>query len=388
MSPLWIVFRKELVDAIRDRRSLLSMLLFPLVGPLMVAAALTFTAQELDQNRDVELPVVGRSHAPALMAFLRDHRIELVDPPEDHLEAVRKGDAPMVLIVHDDYSERFRDARANTVELVVDRSRTAGAGDRARVKGLLRAYGERLALLRMVARGVDPQLAEPLKVQSVDVSTPAKRAAIFLNLLPMFVLIASFIGGMYLATDATAGERERGSLEPLLLAPVSRAAIVTGKWLASFVFSAATVLLTLGLTLVALTMVPLEDIGLYVDIGLGDVVGILVAVVPLSLCATAGQILVALFARSFKEAQTYLSLTIFLPTLPGAIFGIKPLEAQPWMYPIPVLGQQALLTSTIRGEPTPIYGFVLAALGASILALVLVAAAARMLRSERIVMGR
>lgn len=388
MSPLWIVFRKELIDAIRDRRSLMSMLLFPLLGPVMVSVALNFTAQELDQNRDVELPVVGQEHAPQLMAFLQDHRVELVPPPADHLEAVRVGDAPMVLIVHEDYAERFRDARANTVELVVDQSRTAGAGDRARVRRLLEAYGERLALLRMVARGVDPQLAKPLKVQSVDVSTPAKRAAIFLNLLPMFVLLAAFIGGMYLATDATAGERERGSLEPLLLTPVSRGAIVTGKWLASVLFSAVTVVLTLVLTLVALGTIPLEEIGLHVDIGFTDVLGILLAVIPLSFAAPAAQVLVALFARSYKEAQTYLSVMIFIPTLPGAIFGIKPLEAQPWMYPIPVLGQQTLLTSTIRGEPTPAYGFVLAALGASLLALVLVFAAARMLRSERIVMGR
>ncbi len=388
MSPLWIVFRKELIDAIRDRRSLMSMLLFPLLGPVMVSVALNFTAQELDQNRDVELPVVGQEHAPQLMAFLHDHRVELVPPPDDYLEAVRIGDSPMVLIVHEDYAERFRDARANTVELVVDQSRTAGAGDRARVRHLLEAYGERLALLRMVARGVDPQLAKPLKVQSVDVSTPAKRAAIFLNLLPMFVLLAAFIGGMYLATDATAGERERGSLEPLLLTPVSRGAIVTGKWLASVLFSAVTVVLTLGLTLVALGTIPLEEIGLHVDIGVTDVLGILLAVIPLSFAAPAAQVLVALFARSYKEAQTYLSIMIFIPTLPGAIFGIKPLEAQPWMYPIPVLGQQTLLTSTIRGEPTPVYGFVLAALGASLLALILVLAAARMLRSERIVMGR
>jgi len=388
MSPLWIVFRKELVDAVRDRRSLMSMLIFPLVGPLLVAVTLSITTEQLGQNRDVELPVVGAEHAPALMEFLEAHRVSPIDAPPELLEAVRTGDAPMVLVIPDDYAETHREGRTITIELVIDQSRTSGAGDRSRVRRILEGYSDRLGMLRMVARGVDPQIAKPLQVQTVDVSTPAKRAAIFLNLLPMFVLLAVFVGGMYLATDATAGERERGSLEPLLLTPVSRAAIVIGKWLAAVVFSAATMVLTLCLTLVALSTVPLEDIGLHIDVGASDVLCILVAVLPLSFCATAGQVLIALFARSFKEAQTYLSLTVFIPTLPGVLFGIKPIEPQVWMYPIPVLGQQALLTSTIRGESTPFFGYVLAALGASALAVLLVATAGRMLQSERIVMGR
>ncbi|MEM1033853.1 MAG: ABC transporter permease subunit [Myxococcota bacterium] len=388
MSPWWTVCRKELVDALRDRRALASMLLFPLVGPLLIAVTLNITTEQLGQNREVELPVVGEPHAPALMAFLVAQGVTIVPPPEDPLDAVRRGEVPLVLVVPDDYAERFRDGMPNTLQLIVDPSRTSGAGDRTRVRRLLEAYGKRLGLLRLAARGVDPRLGTPVVVQTVDVSTAAKRAAIFLNLLPMFVLLAAFIGGMYLATDATAGERERGSLEPLLLVPVSRTAIVLGKWLAATAFSAATVVLTLGLTLLALSTVPLEDIGLSFSIGVADVVGILVAVVPLSLAAPAAQVLIALFARSFKEAQTYLSLMVFVPTLPGVLFGIRPLEAQPWMYPVPVLGQQALLTDTIRGEPVPGYGYALAALGATALALILVAVAARMLRSERIVMGR
>ena len=385
MTPVRAVFLKELTDALRDRRALMSLLLYPLVGPVFMALALWLTTSELTSEGPVELPVIGAEHAPELVGFLRDHGVTIEPPPSDVVAAVTTGDSDVVLVIPADYAERFADSLPITVELVSDSSRTSTRATHHRVHRLIEGYGRRIGTLRLLARGVSPSVAQPLVVNEVDASTPERRAAMLLFMVPMFVIIAVFVGGMYVATDCSAGERERGSLEPLLLTPAPRRAIAMGKWLTTVSFSAATVLLTLLLSLAALSRVPLDELGVSLSLGAREVASVLLAVLPLSLCAAAAQLFVASFAKSFKEAQTYLSFMMFAPTLPAVFFGIRPIEAEMWMYPVPVLGQEALLMGIIRGEMVPPMGFVLAALGALAGALALLAATAGLFRSERIV---
>jgi sodium transport system permease protein len=385
MSPVAVVFMKELVDALRDRRAMLSLLLFPLVGPVLVAVALWLTTSEITRPVGAKLPVVGAEHAPGLIAFLREHEVSIEPPPLDIAAAVTSGEADAVLVIPRDYATRFRESRPIVVDLVSDNSRTGARATAMRVERLIGGYAKRLGTLRLLARGVSPSVAAPIQVHAVDASTPERRAAMFLHLVPMFVLIAVFVGGMYVATDVTAGERERGSLEPLLLTPASRRAIILGKWLATVSFSAATVLLTLGLTLVALSRVPLDELGISLSLGAGEIAAVLVAVLPLSLFVAALQLLIASFAKSFKEAQTYLSLLMLIPTLPAIVFGIGSIEAQSYMYPIPLLGQEALLMGVIRGEVVPPAGFVLALVGSLVAAWVSLTLTRRLFASERII---
>jgi sodium transport system permease protein len=385
MTPARAVFLKELVDALRDRRALMSLLLYPLVGPVFLAVALWLTTSELTHEGPVELPVVGADHAPGLVGFLRDHGVRIEPPPADVVAAVTSGEADVVLVIPADYAERFADSLPVVVELVSDSSRTSTRAAHLRVQRLVEGYGQRIGSLRLLARGVAPTVARPIVVSEVDASTPERRAAMLLFMVPMFVLIAVFVGGMYVATDCSAGERERRSLEPLLLTPAPRRAIAVGKWLTTVSFSAATALLTLVLSVAALSRVPLDELGLSLSLGAREIASLLLAVLPLSLFAAAAQLFVASFAKSFKEAQTYLSFMMFAPTLPAVFFGIRPIEAQIWMYPVPVLGQEVLLMGIIRGEVVPPAGFVLAALGAVVGAMALLAATARLFQSERIV---
>lgn len=385
MTPTRAVFVKELVDALRDRRALMSLLLYPLVGPVFLALALWLTTSELTSDEGTKLSVVGADNAPALVGFLRDHGVSIEPSPDDVVAAVTSGRAEVVLVIPADYGERFAESLPVTVELVSDSSRAGARATHHRVGALIEGYGKRLGTLRLIARGVAPSVAQPIVVNEVDAATPERRAAMLLFMVPMFVLIAAFVGGMYVATDCSAGERERGSLEPLLLTPAPRGAIAIGKWLTTASFSAGTVILTLLLSLVALSRVPLDDLGISLALGGREIASLLAAVLPLSLFAAAAQLLVASFAKSFKEAQTYLSFMMFAPTLPAVFFGIKPIEAELWMYPVPVLGQEALLMGIIRGEAVPLVGFVLSALGAAAVAFALLAATTRLFRSERIV---
>lgn len=388
MNRVFVVFWKELVDGLRDKRSIFSLLLFPLLGPVLISVVLTQTAEQLSGADGVELPVVGRDNAPALVRFLEERDIEIVEPPADVLGAVREREVHAVLIIPDDYGARFRAGKPASVELVMDESRTDATVTIRRVEALLEGYARSVGTLRLLAHGVSPELMTPVKVQRVDLSTPKKRAAVFLNLIPMFVLIASFIGGMYTATDSTAGERERGSLEALLITPIARRSLVMGKWLTTVVFSSFNVVFTLAASLLALSRVPVEKMGITLSLSPADTAGVLLAILPLSVFVGSAQLMVASFARTFKEAQTYLSLMIFFPMVPGMLATFSPIKTQLWMMLVPVLGQQQLLSDVIRGEPVAPLAFVLAAVSSLVLGLACVRGTAFLFRRESIVYGR
>jgi sodium transport system permease protein len=380
-----VVLRKELRDAVRDRRSLLSLLLFPLVGPILVALVLTQAIEQAGGAPGrVTLPTLGVEHAPALVAYLRAGGVDPVPAPaEDPTLAVRARRAALVLVIPPDFEARFRSARPAELRLVVDEARIEAQGLAHRVRRML---GERAALvgsLRLLARGVDPAIAQPIAVEVVDVSTPRQRGAVFLSILPMFVLMATFIGGMYVAADLTAGERERGSLEPLLATPARRRSLVLGKWLATAAFSAATVTLTLVGMALAFARIPVERLGMNLALGPGDLGAMLALLLPLSLFVPAAQLAVASFARTVREAGTYLSLLTLLPVLPGLVTILEPARRAAWTSLVPVLGQHLMLAGIVRGEAVTAAEAIAAALLAVAGAALCIVLTARLFDRER-----
>jgi sodium transport system permease protein len=382
------VFLKELVDGLRDKRSMLSLFLFPLLGPVMASVIMAQTAEQIGVSDRLVLPVIGSENAPALIAYLKRQGVRVVAPPNDHIAALRDGDVDLVLIIPAEYGARFRAGQTATVQLIVDESRTETMAAIDRIGALVQAHSRTIGSLRLLARGVSPDLASPVELERVDLSTPKRRAAIFLSLIPMFALIASFLGGMYIATDTTAGERERGSLEPLLITPVGRHALVLGKWFTVLLFSMSNVVLTLACTLASLQLIPTEHLGINLALGAGDVARLLLAVLPLTMLVAASQILLSSFARTFKEAQTYLSLMVFIPMLPAVLTMLNPLDGEPWMMFMPVLAQQLIMVDVIKGVAVPPLAFVLAALSSLIGALVCMRIAAALFRREHIIFGR
>lgn len=387
--PVWAVLRKELVDGIRDRRSVMSALIPPLMWPLMIVLMLNFIAEKRRQADDIELPIVGASHAETLVDWLKQQRgVEVVDGPQDPYTAVRDGDVKFVIVIPEDYNELFAQSKAVEVELVIDRSDDDAGVFVRRARRLLSSYSGQIGMLRLVARGVSPAVAAPIRIDEVDVSSAQQRAAMVMAFLPMFLVLATFVGGMNIAIDTTAGERERGSLEPLLVNPAPRKSIVAGKWLASVVFAWVSVLLTFVLLQQAMERAPLESLGMRFQLDAGDVGALLAAVIPLAFLASGLQILVASFARSYKEAQTYVSFLIFVPMLPAFVMMFSPIDPQPWLAMIPLLGQHLLITEAIRGETGSLLVSVGAGVTVTLSGLACVAVTTRLFQREKIIFGR
>ncbi|MFO0635480.1 MAG: ABC transporter permease [Nannocystaceae bacterium] len=292
-----------------------------------------------------------------------------------------------MLVIPADYGERFRASRSVRVELMVDNSRNETRSKVRRTRRVLESYAAGIGAQRLLLRGIDPQVAAPVAVAEVDLATPQQLAANVLNVIPMFVMMAAFIGGMYVATDSTAGERERGSLEPLLANPVSRTALVLGKWLATAALSGTSLLLTLVTAGVALSRAPLEELGVQASFGLDQAAIVCLVMLPVALLAAGLQLVVATFARSFREAQTYLSVLTLAPMLPGVMLTVMPLDQARWTLVVPILGQQQVLMDVIRGDAVGPAQLLVPSAIVLVLGLVCVRATAWLFGRERIVFG-
>ena len=389
LSQMLVVTRKELRDAFRDRRAIYSVLFGSLFGPILVGVMFNALADRQREIEDITLPIVGIEHAPALVDWLRQQSgVTIVEGPADAEAAVRDRKQDVVVVIPDDFAKKFRASRPVELQVVSDGSRTASRPKVQRVRGLLQRYSGEVAALRLVGRGVSPAVITPIQIQDREVSSAQQRAAVILNFIPLFIVLASFTGGMQIATDSTAGERERGSLEPLLVNPAPRMVIAAGKWLAAALSATLSVGITTSLCITLLRVIPLQDLGIRFRLGPEQVAWLLVAVLPLCLLSTAIQTYLSTFARSFKEAQAYMGYLIMVPMLPGMLSTVYPITSQPWMYPIPILGQHLLASDVLGGKsPSPIM-FVLAAMAALATAILLVRLTTSLLQREKIVFGR
>ena len=387
MERIWIVFAKETVDNLRDRRSVLMALIYPFIGPLMVGVLIGFVGQTINSmpSSAFTLAVAGADEAPRLVGFLEAHGVSVVTAPDDPMSAVRGGVVDVVLVVESDFGARFAEQQPATVKLVTDTSRLPATMAMSRVMGLLRQFHDLIATERLVENGLDPTLTVPLRIKSVNVAVGRNITGFFLNMLPPFIIFTIFVGGVYLAIDATAGERERRSLEPLLTNPVARWELLMGKAAATFLFTMVALVIQLvafkGIFAVIIQGPQAMDLGP----GVAEFAAIYLVSMPLILFAVSLQMIVATVTRSFKETQTYLGLLPLIPSLPGLIMVFIPLKTHAWMMTIPTLGQTVLFGQIIRGESVDPTQVAIASLATTAASALLLYFAARMYRREQLV---
>jgi sodium transport system permease protein len=307
----------------------------------------------LEQPLDV--PILGASRAPNLVAFLNARGIHPaaseVATVDEAATAVAAGKHPVVVAIDDSFAADFGTPRAARVTIVFDRSKSRAAPQIERVRGALSAYGQLIGALRTVANGVDPSLARALLVDELDVSTPASRSVLMLGILTYFLLFATLAGGLHLAIDTTAGERERKSLEPLLALPVTRANLLLGKMAATVGYMLLALALTLAAYAIALPRLPLDRLGMSPSFGLLTVVKAFAVVCPFAPLGAALMTIVASFTKTYREAQTYLTFLLLVPTLPLMFATMLNVEASTKLMWIPSLSQHLLITSLIKDQP-------------------------------------
>jgi sodium transport system permease protein len=387
MKTTLTVFLKEVRENLRDKRTVMSALLYgPLLGPIIFVMIMhTVLTRELDKaDQPIKVPVIGAQYAPNLIDALKQQGF-LPQPPMANPEAaVRSQDVDVVLRIPEDFDKSWRKGETAQVELIYDSSQRETGGSVDRVRRMLDGYIRRQGAMRLVARGLSPAMMAPVSIDERDQSTPQSRAGQLFAMMPYFFVLTIFMGGMYLAIDLTAGERERQSLEPLFANPVPRWKVLLGKLGAICAFSLVSLLISVVGFGICGRFIPAERMGMVLDLGPSFAGRVLLMMLPLIILLASLQTLVAAFAKSYREAQTYLSVLMLVPALPSILLSAMPIKVADWMYAVPLLGQQVGITQLLRGGQLNVQQIATCFASGLVVAIIVALITAHVYRSERL----
>lgn len=377
MHSIMTVFVKETLDNLRDRRTMMSALVFgPLFGPLIFGLIISIALNSQIDNQDelIEIPILGAEHAPNLVSFIEQNNVSLKRLPagSDVEELITEREYALILRIDEDFGRHFREGVPATVATIADESNRKVQKPMVRIRALLEGYGHKTAAMRMQARGISHTVTQPLVIDSIDVSTPASRAISIIGVITYFLIFSVLMGGMYLAIDITAGERERGSLESLLCVPVSRTRLVLGKILATAAFMSISLAITLIAFLISLSWLPLERIDMVANFPPTVAFKTFLIMLPFVAFGAGFMTIIATFSKTYKEAQSYLSLSMILPTVPIMLAVFATLKPSLPMMMIPSLSQHLLVTELVKGLPLDPLAVVVSVLSTLAVAAVLV----------------
>ncbi len=351
-----IVYRKELRDMLRDKRTIRSMVIIPVIAfPLLFWGIGKVMSSVMGQAATETAPIMvqGGTDSPKVLA------------------ALRKVPGIQVLAYRDDAKQEVSDKKIRALVQIPNGIDTIAAGSQSKqvsigyyendvksemtkdkLQKFFDDYRDGVARAALVARGLSPNILEPFKVQADNVAPPAKvSAAIFGGWIPYLIIIFSFTGAMYPAMDLTAGEKERGTLETILSSPVSRTDLVIGKFL--MVMTASVVTAVLSLVSVGFAgrhmMSGAQQQTMNLSISPSTVVAVAVMLLPLTVLFASMLLAVALLAKSYREAQTYVSPLVFVAIAPAIIGALPGVELNWKTALVPILNTSLVSKEVIGG---------------------------------------
>ena len=383
LGAAWIVFRKELLDALRDRRTLLMVLLSSVaIGPLVLVliSALVSGVERRAEAREVV--ALGMEHAPSLRNYLERQTFTISVAPADFEAQLRSSKlSEPVLVVPEGFEAAVARGEPPVVEVVASSGNQRAQGGVRRLTRLLNGFNQEQATLRLAVRGVAPAALEAVQIEERDLASPATRAAQLATIVPFFVLMAVLYGALNAALDTTAGERERGSLEPLLMNPASKLMLVLGK--SGAVASVSMLIAVLG----CLSFLPgqwllrSETLAALFRYGPAEAMRFLALLLPLAGALSALLMAIAIRCKTFKEAQANATVVVLLVSMLPLLSVFNQEGEAPWHLWVPALAQITLMSRVLRGEPIGVAEVLLPLAVSALLTALCIVAVARTLRS-------
>jgi sodium transport system permease protein len=367
---VWTIYRKELIDTLRDRRTLIFMLAIPIVAiPLMIMVISQLMMSQIEKQMEYESVVVvqGAEHiTDELWTRLNDaDRVE-VKSEEDYRagDSTREGELKdeliagefeALVVIPETFDSAIVSESRTEVEIYFDEAELRSKFTVDKLDSILKPYGEYIVAQRLASRDVPAEVIEPFDINSHNVAPMRKLAGEKVGaMLPYVVILMCFMGAIYPAIDLAAGEKERGTLETLLVSPASRGEFVVGKYLVILTTSLVAALMSLGsLTFSINYMIKglPGEIGkmLMLQLDIGTILLVVLVVLPMSGIFAALLLSLSVFARSFKEAQNYsnaLTMMIILPAIASMLPGV---EMSYKLALIPVLNASLIIKNAVSG---------------------------------------
>ncbi len=392
MRKIWVVFTKEWRDALRDKKSLRMTLLMPVYFVGVFVASTLFAIHMGSQSRatttePIKLSVVGAEQLPALVDWLRERGVDVQPVGQDAYQQVEQAKLDYALIIPKDAAEKFATGESIELALVFDMTNNKVHGSLGFIRQQIWSWNGRMGSLRLLARGISPAIVNPVSVRDLNIASDEKMGFFVMLSLPTLLILTAFMSSVGFTADMVAGERERRSLESLLITPVTSGMLVMGKWLNAFSLTLLVLLVEIFLFALAFHFLPFNELGLRVNVTPLDLVAVLLALVSVAFIATGLQFLVSIFARSFKDAQTYMGLMVFIPMVPLFYSIFNPSAYADWFRWVPILGQQVLIKDLLLGGQVSVWQFSQVWLVALVLGGALLWFTVRQLRKPGIVYG-
>ena len=359
MSTFVTIFRKEFTDTIRDRRTLFMMIVFPLLlvpALMIVVTNIQMSSMKKAEEKVLRIALVSRANAPGLVAALTgrsDLRI-ITGIPADSMEVLIARDSiDAAVVIAPDFDAAVAGMTSGTIRLFYKSSDDFDMVKR-RLSGVIGSYEKQLVAGRFAKLKIDAGIVNPVKIEEHDVASMKERIGKSVGgMVPYLFVIFCFMGSMYPAIDLAAGEKERGTMETLLTAPVSRFQILLGKFavvVLTGLLSAAVSIFGILLAVRQISKIPPEVLSAVMAILDGQTVLLVLSLLfPLTVFFAAFLLSVSVFAKSYKEAQSMISplmIVVILPVMIGLFPGVA---LDPVTAVIPVLNVSLATKEIIAG---------------------------------------
>jgi len=376
---VWIVFKKEVKDIVRDKKTLLTsifvpMLLIPVLS-MLVGGSIEKLNRDISEN--VTIALTKESDTDEIRnivenQIIRDYpNIKLIEV-DDPIKAINESKVRLVLDFEKDYASKLKEGKPFVIKLIYDKSQTKSGGSLGILWDAIESFNERIVKERLNSLGISPEVLTPVVIEETNIADEEKTSASILAMsLPMMLVILIASGGVAAATDLVAGEKERNTFEPLLTTKPSRFSLLFGKYLAVTLFSFVSVVATMigaaaGFMIDPSTMV----MGVGTDItgfSIPPLAVFLAVIISITFGMTFSGLEIALstYAKSFKEAQTYMSFLLIIVMIPAfSTMLMQPNDIPAYMFLVPVMNTLAAFKIVLGGSIN--YFYLLMALGSSL----------------------
>ncbi len=350
----FVIFRKELRDALRDKRALRMAFLPPLYF-VAIFVGLVFFAVNIANDKKVAgvnaIPVYveGEKNLPELIAWLREQGAVIKNVESGAYQQVKDKKIDFALIIPDEAKEKRAKGESAPVWLVYDGANQKLSSSIGFVRSQFYVWSARVGAVNLMARGLAPDVGSPVRLREDNIADEQKMSVYLLASVPLTLLLAAFIGSVGFSADMTAGERERRSLESLLITPISTFSLYLGKWLTSVVLTICILVMQLVLLAIAFRFLPFNQLGLRVDVNYLDLINVFWALAPVVFFAVALQLSLSIFAKSFKDAQSLIAGLVFVPMMLNFYTMFNPGLFHDWWLWVPVLGQAVVIKEILLG---------------------------------------
>jgi sodium transport system permease protein len=353
-----LIFIKELVGTVRDKRTIIAMIIIPLIFyPLLFMGIGYFNQMGNEKSEEAisKIIIIGAEFSPPLVKYFQNNpKIEILSIQNNPLLKLEKGEVQLILIIPSDFKDRIEEGESCPLILRYDATETKSRIAQKRINQAIAEYEKEIISQRLSIMHLKEEFIRPLILQTENVASPQKVTGSLLGvLLPYLIVMLIFVGAMHTAVDITAGEKERGTITTLLVSQINRVEIVLGKCFAVMLISFISMILGLiGLTLAFLSgtsiMGGIE--GVEFGISFSTIFLLFLVLLPLVGLASAVLIMVGIFARNIKEASSYITPIYMLTVFLGVISISQGIELSGKMFLLPVLNSSFVFKEILMGK--------------------------------------